>query len=652
MRTKTIIKYIVVVVVVLLIFLGTKRAFVGAVQDNYNNDTAEFQEITVSGSVIEQSLSLQERVTSMNFLLTNNSNETEMLQMELWNLEKNHCYIQEVINVPASGGAETVLTWNLEQVDLENATDVVLIVNGQECSAAVNLSVQDNVAGQPYLYNGEITEWHLRMSVVYERVTLWGFWAVLGLILLVIGAGCVYAWDKKIAIEKMFAVVAVVAGIGIALVNPLGQETDGWLHFIRALDVSYGNVLAPFANNAHEGEYNMLPVNINDVRFEVIEPDMGAGLQYMQNLKNIKFSKETVLAGGECGYTSLYYAPQALGTAIGRGLNLSIYSCMVLGRMLNLLCYVVITFWALKLMPIYKNLLAVIALLPMSVYQAASYSPDAMLNALSFLFIALCFYYAFGEKEKLNWKHVISLGLILAVLFTCKYVYVCLGLLVFLIPSKKFGTRKDYWKAFGIAIIPLVLVASFFAIRTGVGMAASTAVVETADAAAVAENVPMTQFEYAKDNPLAVMKTLFSSVLTFFNMYVEQLNTLGWLNYSLNILQTIVPCFVVGIACLDTEGVRERIRMFHRVLCFATGGIVVVMGMLGIYLMDTSANPIGNSLILGYQGRYVIPCMLLLFMTLGSGRIENRIKAFSVKIVGCMGLFLAYTMISLVRMCY
>lgn len=652
MDKKTILKYAGAVLIVFLIMFVVKGAFVGARQDNYNNPDAEFQDVVISGNSIEQKLSIEAQIISINFLVRNSGDGTETMLLELWNPEHTQCYVQEEVLVADSNGEETILTWNLEQIDLSDVSEVVLVMNGQHTPATVEVCVQNDTTDQSYSMNGQKDSWHVRMSVVYELVHFWSFYILFGIVLLVVGIGCVYAWDKKIAIEKMFAVVAVVAGIGIALINPLGQETDGWLHFIRTLDVSYGNVLAPFVNNAHAGDYNRLPVNINDIQFQVIEPDLGVGLQYMQNLKSIKFSKETVLAGGETGYTSLYYAPQALGTVIGRGLNLSIYSCMVMGRMLNLLCYVAITYWALKLMPVYKNLLAVIALLPMSIYQATSYSPDSMLHALCFFFTALCFYYAFGEKEKLNWKHVIFLGLILAVLFTCKYVYVCLGLLVFLIPGRKFGTRKDYWKAFGIAIIPLVLVAGFFAIRTGVNMTASTVVLETADVTGVAEEVPMTQFQYVKANPLAVIKVLVSSILNFFNMYVEQLNTLGWLNYSLNILQTIIPCFVVGIACLDTEGVRERIRTSHRILCFVTGVIIVIMGMLGLYLMDTVANPVGAQVISGYQGRYAIPSIILLLMVFGSGKVENKINAFSVKVVGCMGLFLAYTIVSLVRLCY
>ena len=82
---------------------------------------------------------------------------------------------------------------------------------------------------------------------------------------------------------------------------------------------------------------------------------------------------------------------------------------------------------------------------------------------LCFLFIALCMNYAYS-KETLKTKHVMILGVILALLCLCKYVYVCLGILVFIIPMKKFEDKKSYWKAFFAALIPIVIILGLMAL--------------------------------------------------------------------------------------------------------------------------------------------------------------------------------------------
>ncbi len=650
-RKETVIKYGALLLIVLAIMFLTRKYFVGAVQDGFNDANTEFEEVFLDEAVIEQSLALRQPMFSLSLLVKNSGNGTETAQMELWNQDCTRLLKTEEVNIPISGGEETILVWNVSDADFTDLTEVVLKISGGKNPEQVAVCVQKEEEGLSYKQNGNEMDFHIRMTVVYTFVRYWGLFIFSGIILLLLGAVCIYAWEHRLKVEKTFAAIALIAGIGMAIINPLGQEPDGWNHFIRAMDVSYGNVLAPFINNAHEGGYNRVPVNMmGDIQFKVIEAFSDEGGEYVKHLTEIKFSKESVLAKGECGYTSLFYFPQALGTLIGRLLNLNVFACMALGRIMNLLCYITLTYWAIKKLPIYRNLMAAVALLPLTIYQAASYSYDAMLNGLCFLFVGLCFHYAYGEMEKpLNWKNVIWLGVILALLFLCKYVYVCLGLLAFLIPKKKFSSRKDYWKSFGIALIPIVFILTLYGINFSV--ASSKAAVSMGETAEAAE-FGMTQLDYVKSNPFAVIKVLGKSVKTYFNMYVFQLNILGWLRYPLDVLQTIVPCFLVAVACLDTINIRQKVRAWHKLVFAAAGGITIALSMLGLYLLDTVANPVGVATVSGYQSRYAIPCLVILLGIFTSGKMENRIEHFSVKVIGGMVIFLAYALLMLVNACY
>lgn len=693
LRKETVIKYGVLLLIVLAIMFLARKYFSGAVQDGFNDANAEFEEIYLDEAVIEQSLALRQPIFSLSLLVKNSGNGGETAQMELWNPDGTQLLKAEEVSIPISGGEETILVWNTSDVDFSGVTEVVLKISGGKNSEQVAICIQEDPEGLPYKQNGIEMNFHVRMTVVYAFVRYWGLFIFTGVVLLVVGAVCIYAWEHRLKVEKTFAAVALIAGIGMAIVNPLGQEPDGWTHFIRAMDVSYGNVLAPFINNAHEGGYNRVPVNMmGDIQFKVIEAFSEEGGEYVKHLTEIKFSKESVLAKGECGYTSLFYFPQALGTLIGRLLNLNVFACMALGRILNLLCYITLTYWAIKKLPVYRNLMAAVALLPLTIYQAASYSYDAMLNGLCFLFVGLCFHCAYGEREKpLNWKNVIGLGVILALLFLCKYVYACLGLLVFLIPKKKFSTKKDYWKSFGIALLPIVFILALYGINFSVSSSkAAVSMGETAEAAeeerptGIEEETEeqmdsagelrgesaggqspdvrpegsedgetgMSQLDYVKSNPLAVIKVLGKSVKTYFNMYVFQLNILGWLKYPLDMLQTIVPCFLVAVACLDTNSIRQKVRAWHKLLFAAAGGITIALSMLGLYLLDAVANPVGVATVSGYQSRYAIPCLVILLGIFTSGKVENRIEHFSVKVIGGMGIFLAYALLMLVNACY
>lgn len=648
---KSVLKYLCWFIIVLAVMYALKGQFSGSIQDEYNNPEAELTEVDMDGKVIEQHFSISGKPVTLNFLLQSTGEGTESLIFTLCNVNGKKIYEKEMV-ITGSLGEEQAFIWDVSQVDFQGETELVLKITGGQGADQIAMCVQSDDTEQSYFENGEAKDLHLRMSVVYGFVRYYGFFALFGFTLFTMGAACIFAWEHKMQIEKLFVVIALAAGMGIAFINPLAQEPDGFTHFMRTIDVSYGNVFAPIYNNAHPDGHKRQPVNLEEIQLRVIKPNLQAGLNYTKNIMNIKFSKETVLVLGECGYTSLFYMPQAIGTLIGRTLNLSIYSCMVMGRMCNLLCYIILTYWALKKIPFYKTLLFVIALLPMTIYQAASYSPDSMLNGLCFLFAALCFYYAFGEKENLNWKHAIGLGGMLALMFMCKYVYVCMGLLVFMIPKSKFENKKNYWKSFAIALIPIFIIVMLYARNINIEPAGQVQEMTESTNSEILIEKEMTQFEYVKENPVKFAKSIIITIIAMFGTYVNGLNTLGWLNYPLNLLQPIIPCVLVTIACLDTQGIKGKVKKSHKILWFATGAVVILMGMIGLYLMDTTNNPVGAELILGYQIRYAIPCFILLFPVFSSDKIQNNIDNFYIKAAGAMSLFLSYTIFTLVRICY
>lgn len=320
------------------------------------------------------------------------------------------------------------------------------------------------------------------------------------------------------------------------------------------------------------------------------------------------------------------------------------YMCVVLSRIFNLLAYVAMTYFAIKLMPVFKNLMAVVALMPLTLYQAASNSQDAVLNALCFLFIGLCCYYAFGDKKELNWKHTLILGWILTGLLVIKYVYVCLGLLVFMIPKKRFKDKKAYWTAFAIALLPLLILGGYQVWHNAAGVSAL-------QAKGVIAGGGVTQMDYLRMHPTHIVKVFAKTIFFISAWLMESLYIFGSLNCNLGVLPYIGPCFLVAVGMLDVKGTktcaenafsaRNRILMFMG--CIVTAGLT----MLGIYIADGIANPVGAPLILGLQGRYFIPLLPLLFMALHSKKVTNGIEHFERKVSGIAGVMLLYSALML-----
>lgn len=80
--------------------------------------------------------------------------------------------------------------------------------------------------------------------------------------------------------------------------------------------------------------------------------------------------------------------------------------------------------------------MAVIALFPMSLEIASSYSYDCTVNALSFLFIGYTMYLIY-EKERVTWKDYAFLTVVGMWMAPCKLVYIFVCGIIFLIPSSK-----------------------------------------------------------------------------------------------------------------------------------------------------------------------------------------------------------------------
>lgn len=602
--------------------------------DDYNDPNSQMSELPASRTATTQYLYLREDLERIQLLMSNNSGGTAVLHASLTD-EQDNVLAECAAEVPDSGGAEQAVKLEMPVSGIEEDGRVALHTWLEQETQGVNYCVQQGEYEEQLTQNGASVDYRLRMSVVYgSRINL--------LALVLFGAAaCVVilliAVPKRFATpEKLFAVLSVTFGVYFAFVNPPVQECDGLSHLYRAMDVSYGNVLAPFVTLNHESGVAYIPENLSMSILHELGANSGAGGDYVRVLQQETFSDHVVEMELYDNIPFYAYLPQALGLWLGRTIGLSIYGCIVLSRLLNLLTYTVIVYWAVKRMPFFKNLLAMIAVMPLSVYQAASGSQDGVLHALCFLFIALCFYYAFDENIKqLTWKHTLVLGFLLLGVFVIKYVYVCLGLLVFMIPMKRFKDKKAYWKAFVIALLPLVVIGGCHMLSVSSGIPQMQA---------VSAGEGMTQTQYLLAHPLHLPKVLAKTLVTVGYFYLESLNLLGSLNCALPLLYILGPCFLVGVALLDMD-VPESGRIFtlrNRILILAAFVITALLIFVGLYIGDGAANPVGEEIVSGVQGRYFIVLLILPFMALKSNRIQQRIENLSVKCSGIMGVMLLY----------
>ena len=151
---------------------------------------------------------------------------------------------------------------------------------------------------------------------------------------------------------------------------------------------------------------------------------------------------KTAATGLSAGGYLLFYLPQTLGVTLGRLLRLSMTSTFLLGRFFNLLFYSACVFLAVRRTPRYKTLLGAAAMLPMALQQAASLSYDGFTNGAALVFTAELISAVSGEgtMDKKQYVRLLLAGIFLA---PAKGAYMTMLPLSFLIPSERFGSRRE-----------------------------------------------------------------------------------------------------------------------------------------------------------------------------------------------------------------
>ena len=433
--------------------------------------------------------------------------------------------------------------------------------------------------------------------------------------------------EKLIGFFSQFHIWVFIAtffcGIVFGIVTPIAQEADGAIHFFRAYDVSKGNLLLPMYNH-HNQSYLDVPKDFDDYVIGAVSPDEGNGAIVQDRMKHMELEDETTVYPDPREFPAVYYYAGALGLKIGYELPLSVHDAVVLAHIFNALLYAVIALFVAKYMPIAKTFTAVIMLSPICIFQAASMSYDCLLNGLCFLVVALSLHWAYGTDKELGIKQMLPIGVILAVIYMSKYVYVIFGLLVFLIPMSRFGSKKKYFKTLVISLLPLLLYvaqrAIFASIMPATNMADFVGMEKAAD--------DIGNFAFALQNPIEMIKVIARSFYRGLSSEFVTMNTLGWGTYTLWPLVMILPAFWVAVLLLEKKDF--LIAKYQYVIVGATIILIWLGVVLGLYFMDPVANPTGYPFVRGLQGRYYVTCLPLLGLLVPK-TVGHKIKHFEYK---------------------
>ena len=194
---------------------------------------------------------------------------------------------------------------------------------------------------------------------------------------------------KDYSLEKAFVIFGSILGIMFMLILPTGTVPDEVYHAKATYTVS--NMLM----GIHSNEESEILVRENDAIFFNNDAYRKAYLtrddfeyyihSYTEsagktNLVGIRFYGKNV-------YSPAYFIP-AIGLTFGRIIGLNTAFTFLLARLFNLLFYIGMGYFAIKLLPFGKKAVVGLFLMPMAIHQAMSLSYDVFVNITALFIIA------------------------------------------------------------------------------------------------------------------------------------------------------------------------------------------------------------------------------------------------------------------------
>lgn len=430
----------------------------------------------------------------------------------------------------------------------------------------------------------------------------WFILICISMITLTVFVWCKVMTGKQYKVEHIFLAFTLVLGTIYVFIFPPFTVPDEPAHYTTAYHIS--NVImgvkepdgAVVCRESDMDEQGVFQTSANVSAYRFLNDNLTAGNSEVDN-------NGTLHVGFVIPCARHAHLPQALGITVARLFRLSYSGMLICGRMFALLFYVVLAYFAIKIIPIGKNMLFAVSALPMLLHEVASFSYDCNILAMAFLLTAYLLYLIY-EKETLELKDYIIVSVLAILLAPCKMVYFPIVLLVVAIPRKKFDDKIKMLSA-KIAIPFAAAIATIF------GNVVSVSNVSGADNIIAWANEEGYTVSYVLTHIPHTVKIILNTLYEKMEFYFDSMigGSLGWFQINIPGDLTMFSVILLVIAILEYE--KYSIKKLHRMLL-----VVIFAGIAGLIMatMLLGWTPLSYSTIEGVQGRYFLPVLpLLLF---------------------------------------
>lgn len=530
--------------------------------------------------------------------------------------------------------ADSDFTW-----DYQVKSDTYQLSQSNSVSRIINLTVRKVRVDNPstikisfHNKNLKVNNFKIsnRLSISYERVLLMTFTIFLLIILVK------YFSYFKNNIDKTFVLIGFLMGITMTLLTPIHLVTssDDQVHFHKAYTILDGTK----SKWSYSGRYfNHLVIGGHGNYRSNEEIRLYKKFLIKNDTKKSTIKLEN--QDSNLDYNELIYLPFSFGYKIARLFGFNFVNSLYVSKLFNLIFYLAIMFFAIRISPYFKKLIFIIGLLPANIYLASQFSYDSTITAGVMISIASLLKIKSKKKVDLKYLLIFILGIIWASL--PKVIYAPLLLLFLLIPNDWFANRKQARIVkIGICILFLVLMSIFV-----IPVLTSTA---SGDSRVANTSVSL-QLKYILMHPINYIKLLLKeTIYNFDNMFFgfDTFSLMGYLNRNTHIFDLsnfVLLVLILYVTFTDTVEESFLDKKFKIALAIL---LVMIWCLIwtALYLQWT---PVGHNSIEGVQSRYFLPLLfplLILFVPYGKKKkvdVKHYIYIIPLLILAYSSIFLA-----------
>ena len=440
------------------------------------------------------------------------------------------------------------------------------------------------------------------------------------------------------AIQQWLLAAIFVATLFFAVVTPPFQSPDENQHYMKALLLAEGRVFTETHGSMIGAELPRAALDLHSVDFPTDVPPV---IRRFDSGMLAKAWRADADRPGRAfadfpnvaNYAPSLYAPGAVGLLLGDAAGLPRLGSFYVGRLVNALVGLALLSAALALLPFGRNAMLATALLPTFYYQTGSLSPDAVINGIGFLGLALALRIAFMGVTP---ARATALLLAAPLLALAKGVYLPLiaaGL-------DRPDTRRDLRPWLMLAAMATGATAFLIWMKMSGGSQALYHIMSRKTGENVMTAPLAAQLDVILADPVTYVRVLCSSVIERTPVYALQIvGRFGWNAILLPLAAYPLAAMMIGAAVLGGSGLQIGLGQRLWWIAVAAGGLLLIE--TAMYL---TATPLAADFIQGTQGRYFLPMLPLALLALMPERpVPGARPIFAVAAL----LLLAVTMASL-----